>query len=385
MRVAVLGAGRVGSAIAADLAADGEFDVTVADRDAGALDRLRAVPAQRRLEVDLSERGAVRQLARDHELVVGAVPAALGYSTVEAALEAGCHVADISFFEEDPFALDQLAKRHGAVALVDCGVSPGLSNLILGHVESRSGRVERYVCYVGGLPADSGGVFRYKAPFSPTDVIEVYTRSARYKEAGSVHTAPALSGVEQIEVAGLGTLEAFLTDGLRTLLEDERVPEMRELTLRYPGHAAQMRLLREMGLFGTEPIDVGGARVRPRDLAARLLFPLWEFGPGEADLTVMRVEIDVGGGVPRRHVFELLDRYDATTGTSSMARTTGYTCTAMVRLVAAGSWTTPGVAPPEVVGRKEGCYEHVVRQLARRGVVLQERALDLSPEDAASR
>lgn len=373
MRVAVLGAGRVGSAMAADLAADGDFDVTVADWDPAALERLHAVPAQRKVEADLSEPAAVRELARQHELVIGAVPASLGYRTVQAALEAGSHVADISFFEEDPYTLDELARRRGVTALVDCGVSPGLSNLVLGHVESLSDRVERYVCYVGGLPVDSGGLFRYKAPFSPVDVIEVYTRPARYKEGGVVRSAPALSGVEQIAVGEIGTLEAFLTDGLRTLLHDERVPEMRELTLRYTGHAAQMRLLAEMGLFDTEPIEVAGSSVRPRDVAARLLFPAWEFGPGEADLTVLRVEIDIGGTAQQRHVFELLDRYDEATSTSSMARTTGYTCTAMVRLVAAGLWTTPGVAPPEVVGRAPGCYEHVVQYLAQRRVVLEER------------
>ncbi len=373
MRVAVLGAGRVGSAMAADLAADGAFEVTVADWDPGALERLRAVPAHHKVEADLSDAAAVRELARQHELVIGAVPASLGYGMVETAIEAGSHVADISFFEEDPFALDELARRHGVVALVDCGVSPGLSALVLGHVESLSDQVERYVCYVGGLPVDSSGLFRYKAPFSPIDVIEVYTRSARYKAGGSVRTVPALSGVEQIEVGEVGTLEAFLTDGLRTLLHDERVPDMRELTLRYPGHAAQMRLLADMGLFDTEPIEVDGSSVRPRDVATRLLFPVWEFGPGEADITVLRVEIDVGGAAPQRHVFELLDRYDEPTGTSSMARTTGYTCTAMVHLVAAGLWTTPGVAPLEVVGREPGCYEHVVQYLEERGVVLEER------------
>jgi saccharopine dehydrogenase-like NADP-dependent oxidoreductase len=359
--------------MAADLAADGTFEVTVADWDPGALERLRAVPAHRKVEADLSDAAAVRELARQHELVIGAVPASLGYGTVEAALEAGSHVADISFFEEDPLALDELARRQGVAALVDCGISPGLSALVLGHVESLSDQVERYVCYVGGLPVDSGGLFRYKAPFSPIDVIEVYTRSARYKASGSVHTVPALSGVEQIEVGGVGTLEAFLTDGLRTLLHDERVPDMRELTLRYPGHAAQMRLLAEMGLFDTEPIEVDGSSVRPRDVAARLLFPAWEFGPGEADITVLRLEIDIGGAAPQRLVFELLDRYDEATGISSMARTTGYTCTAMVHLVAAGLWTKHGVAPPEAVGREPGCYEHVVEYLAQRGVVLEER------------
>jgi len=345
--------------------------LTVADRSRAALDQLRPRVSGDLREVDLSDPARVHELAREHDLVVGAVPASMGFATLRAVLEAGRHAVDISFLEQDALALDDLARSKGVVAVVDAGVSPGLSNLILGHVQS-VGQVSRYTCYVGGLPEDRSGLLQYKAPFSPADVIEVYTRPARYKENGEVVTAPALVGIEELDVPGVGVLEGFVTDGLRTLLAEESIPEMRELTLRYPGHAAQMRLLNELGLFDTDPLEVDGATVSPRALTAQLLFPHWEFAPGEPDLTVLRVEVDVvAEGQVERHVYEMVDRYDEVTGTSSMGRTTGYTCTAVVRLVAGGHYAAVGVSPPERVGRAAGCFDRIVADLAERGVVLR--------------
>ena len=373
VRVAVLGAGRVGSAIVADLARDGDFEVTAVDSSAVALQRAVSQGAASKQQLHLADRGQLRKLAAGHDLVVGAVPGPIGYQTLEAVIQSGTNVVDISFFRENAFELNELAEGMGVTAVVDCGLAPGLSNMLLGFTETACDRAERFVCYVGGLPKDRGGLFQYKAPFSPIDVIAEYNRPARYVENGELRTAAALSEVEQIEVEGVGTLEAFLTDGLRTLLDTAHVPNMREKTIRYPGHAAQMELLREMGLFGQDPVEVGGIHVIPRELAARLLIPLWEFGPGDEDVTVMRVEIDaVSGSVCSRYTFELLDRYDVQTGTLSMARTTGYTCTAVVRLVASGLYSASGISPPEYVGRDAACFESVVSELKARGIELRE-------------
>lgn len=374
MRIVVLGAGRVGQAIVRDLAMQPGFEVTAVDRDVAALERARRAGA-RSLEVDLSDLGRVAALARDHDLVVGAGPALLGRRTLASVIDAGRNIVDISFFAEDPFDLDASARQRGVVAVVDAGVAPGLASIVYGRLDAGPGTVSRYACYVGGLPATPSGTFRYKAPFAPADVIELYTRPARHREGGVLRTEPALSRRHSLEFPGVGTLEAVLTDGLRTLLRETHVPEMREMTLRYPGHVEQMLLLREMGLFDTEPLDVDGVTVRPRSVTERLLFPLWEFAPGEPDVTVMRVEIDVGGGAgTTRHVFDLLDRYDAASGTSSMARTTGYTCTAIVGLLAMGRYSRPGVSAPEDVGREPGCCDAVLRYLEERGVLLRETA-----------
>jgi lysine 6-dehydrogenase len=378
MKVAVLGAGLVGSAIARDLARGGEFEVTVADSSGAALGRLAGEPGVVAVRADLAAPGAVERVVGSADLVVGAVPGHMGFSTLRAVLECAKPVVDISFFPEDPFDLDALAKERGVCAVVDCGVAPGASNLILGRMEAEFEALDRFVCLVGGLPLVRTWPWEYKASFSPADVLEEYTRPARFVAGGKVVTAPALSDAELVDFPGVGTLEAFNTDGLRTLLSTVRVPFMQEKTLRYPGHVEKIRLLRDSGFFSPEPVEVGGVRVRPIDLTSRLLFPLWKPRDGEEDLTVMRVIVD-GRRESRavRHTFELLDRYDRATGTASMARTTGYTCTAGVRLLARGVYARPGISPPELIGRESGCYQFMVDELARRGVVFHESTIAL--------
>jgi lysine 6-dehydrogenase len=286
-------------------------------------------------------------------------------------LEAGKNVVDISFFEEDAFELDELAREKGCVAIVDCGVAPGCSNLLLGLHAGAMDRIDRFWCAVGGLPVVRQWPFEYRAPFSPIDVIAEYTRPARFRRGGSEVVMPALSEVELVDLPGVGTLEAFNTDGLRTLLRTVPFPDMVEKTLRYPGHADRMRMLRETGFFGEQSVQLpGGGAARPLDVTARLLFDAWRFPEGEADLTVMRVIVEgIAAGQRVRHTYDLLDTFDEATGTPSMTRTTGYTCTAAVRLLAAGRYTTPGITPPEMLGRAQGCADFMLEDLARHGVV----------------
>jgi lysine 6-dehydrogenase len=380
MRIAVLGAGLIGNAIARDLARDGEFAVTVFDRDEAALARLAGINGIATTCTDLGNAGEVARAAADRDLVVGAVPGHMGFSTLRAVIGAGRDVVDISFFAEDPFALDEAARARGVRAVVDCGVAPGCSNLILGRMEREFTTLERFACYVGGLPSVRTWPWEYKAPFSPADVIEEYTRPARFVVHGETIVRPALSDPELLDFPEVGTLEAFNTDGLRTLLGTVRVPFMVEKTLRYPRHIEKVRVLRESGFFLTTQVDVGGVNVRPIDLTSRLLFALWKLGDGEEDLTVMRVEVEgIRDGRRLRRRFDLLDRYDRTTLTSSMARTTGYACTAAVRALARGLYTAPGISPPEFLGREPGCYEFILGELAARGVVFRES----EPGDAA--
>jgi saccharopine dehydrogenase-like NADP-dependent oxidoreductase len=179
---------------------------------------------------------------------------------------------------------------------------------------------------------------------------------------------PALSEVEPIDIAGVGTLEAFNTDGLRSLLRMQ-VPDMVEKTMRYPGHAERMRMLRETGFFSDEPITIGNQHVRPLDVTARLLFDAWQYQQNERDLTAMRVIVEgAERGAHVRYVYDLLDRYDDATGISSMARTTGYTCTAAVRLLAAGRYADTGITPPERLGSDATRFDFIFDDLARHGV-----------------
>jgi len=373
MRVIIFGAGRVGAAMALDLAADEAFEVTVADIDPEALRRLAGVKRLTPVRADLRTVDMIQRMAQAHDLVVGAVPGPMGYGTVKSVIDAGRDIVDISFFEEDPYPeLDQLARRRGVMALTDCGVAPGCSNLILGAAQAEMESVESFSCFVGGLPAIRHQPFEYRAVFSPIDVIAEYTRPARLVENGKVVTRDALTEVEHLDFEGAGTLEAFNTDGLRTLLRCD-VPNMKEKTLRYPGHADKMRMLRDTGFFSTEEIEIRGVRIRPIDLTSKLLFPAWHMGEDDEDLTVFRADV-VGrvGEDSIRRTYRMLDRLDRESRTTSMARTTGYTCTAIVRLVAQGLFHREGVWAPEAVGRTDGCFRFVLDRLAERGVVFKE-------------
>jgi saccharopine dehydrogenase-like NADP-dependent oxidoreductase len=369
MKVVVLGAGRVGEAIVRDLAAGGRFEVTAADVSQEALDRLSSIPGVAIERADLAARGEIARLVSGCDVAVGAMPGPMGFATLGRIIETGVNVVDISFFEEEPWPLNQLAMDRGVTAVMDCGVAPGSSSLILGRAEASWEQVDAFRCYVGGLPVARHWPYEYKAVFSPIDVIAEYTRPARFKVDGEIVTKPALTEVEHLDFKEVGTLEAFNTDGLRTLLKTSKVPDMIEKTLRYPGHSESMRMLANIGFFSEEPLQIDGLPVRPIDLTAKLLIPAWQLDEGDKDLTVLRVEVE--GIVEGEHVvrrYDLLDRFDPDSNITSMARTTGYTCTAMVNAIAEGLYTEPGLSPPELVGRNEEAFYSIFDYLAARGI-----------------
>lgn len=374
MKIIVLGAGLVGGPMARDLAADERFEVTAADASAAALETLGTDASITRVEKDLSDPKTVTGLVRDYDMAINAVPGFMGYRTLEAIIEAERNAVDIAFFPESPFPLDEPARERGVVAIMDCGVAPGMSNVLTGYADALLDETRSAITYVGGLPEVRTWPWEYRAVFSPIDVIEEYTRPARYVENGALVTRPALSDPELLDFPVVGTLEAFNTDGLRSLAETIDAPNLKEKTLRYPGHIDKMRLLRECGFFSEEPIEAGGSRVRPIDVTAGLLFPMWQLGPGEVDITVMRIVVEgVKNGVETRYRWDLLDRRDMETGVHSMARTTGYTATVAARMIADGLWDRAGVSPPEYVGRDPECVKYLLAGLAERGIVYEER------------
>ena len=377
-RVVVLGAGMVGSAIAMDLARSG-WRVTVADRRPEALSRVAARHGVATAEADLADAGAVRRLAGGHDLVVGALASVLGLQTLRAVAEAGRDYVDISFMPEDAWRETGLFRERGLTAVVDCGVAPGLSNMMAGHAAAALAPCERIEIYVGGLPAVRRWPFDYKAGFAPHDVLEEYVRPSRLVENGELVVKEALSEPELLDFPEIGTVEAFNTDGLRSLAYTLKVPFMKEKTLRYPGHIALMRAFRETGFFSKDPIAVPGGDVRPLDVTAALLFPKWTFEEGEADLTVMRVvaEGTAPGGARQRWTWELLDRHDPVSGYRSMSRTTAFPATIVAGLLASGTFRRPGVHPPEVLGAEPGLLDLVRKELELRGVRTTFRAEDL--------
>jgi len=365
-KIIVLGAGLVGKAIAIDLLKN--FQVGVADINAKILQELSTQYSINAHQSDLAKKDNIKSLIDEYDLVIGALPGFMGFETLKTVIEAGKDIVDISFFPEDPFQLDELAKEHNVTAVVDCGVAPGMSNLILGYHNHRM-QVQSFECLVGGLPVKRTWPYQYKAPFSPIDVIEEYTRPARLVLNGQVITRPALSDAELVEFEEIGTLEAFNTDGLRTLLATMNVPNMKEKTLRYPGHIEYIKVLKDTGFFDTDPVELDGTQVRPIDLSSRLLFSKWRLEEGEQEFTVMRIIIRGSeNGIARTYTYDLFDRYDPDTATSSMARTTGYTCTAVANLVLKGELNRPGIIPPEYIGEDEALFQSIMEYLAARNV-----------------
>ena len=244
-----------------------------------------------------------------------------------------------------------------------------MDGLLVGHAHSQLDETHDVLICVGGLPAVREWPFEYKAVFSPIDVIEEYTRPARLVEHGMPVVRPALSDPEYMTFPQIGTLEAFNTDGLRTLIRNIPARNMKEKTLRYPGHTEMMAIFREAGFFDKEPIMVNGTPVRPLDVTAALLFPKWKMKKGEGDITVMRVTVSgTVDGQPRSLQYDLIDRYDPLTETLSMARTTGYTATSAVRMLKAGMFSTRGIIAPEIVGRDRECVRFILNELSARGV-----------------
>jgi saccharopine dehydrogenase-like NADP-dependent oxidoreductase len=345
--------------------------VTIADLSERNLESAKARGGARLRAVreDLSNATAIQKLASQHDLVCGALSSHLGFAALGAVIEAGKPYCDISFMAEDFSELSARAKARGVTAVVDCGVAPGMSHILSAYGAAQLDRCDSIEIYVGGLPRERRWPYEYKAAFAPADVIEEYTRPSRLVEHGQVVTRPALSEPELMDFAGVGTLEAFNTDGLRSLTTSLSVPFMKEKTLRYPGHIELMRVMRETGLFSKEPVTVKGTTVRPLDLTSALLFPKWTYAPGEEDLTVMRVmAVGQKGGRESRVTFDLLDFYDKGSGATSMSRTTAFPCAIVARMLLAGRIKMAGVLAPEMLAGVPGLVDGLLRELKARGV-----------------
>jgi lysine 6-dehydrogenase len=369
MKIAVLGAGMVGRAMALDLA--GKHEVSVYDQNEHNLSLLKLRNNNIHIfNVNLKEQDQFKVWFKHADLVLIAVPGFMGFSTVRAVIETGKNIVDISFFPENALELDALAKEHNVTVITDCGVAPGMSNYIIGRYNEEM-IIESFEIYVGGLPKIRKKPFEYKAPFSPSDVIEEYTRPARIMENGHIVIKPALTELEWMHFDELGTLESFNTDGLRSLLFTmPHIKNQKEKTLRYPGHVNLIIALKESGFFSETAVVVNGQSIKPIDFSSRVLFNEWKLGEEEEELTIMKVILNgKKEGEAETVVYNMLDRYDPVTKISSMSRSTGYTATATVNMMAAGLFHEKGVFPPELVGKHKACFDYVLAYLESRGVM----------------
>lgn len=367
--VIVLGAGMVGSAMAIDMAKN--HNVTLTDLSQDVLDKVKRKCGDLTCQqLDATNKKELQATITKHDLVINAVPGFLGFETLKSIIEAGMNVIDIAFFPENSLELDALAKEYNVTAIVDCGVAPGMDNVILGYYNEIM-KLTDFECLVGGLPKIKKWPFCYKAPFSPIDVIEEYTRPARYVENGNEIVREPLTDCEFVEFDKVGTLESFNSDGLRSIIYTmPHITNMKEKTLRYPGHVEYVRVLKESGFFGTKKIEVNGSMVSPLDFTSKILFNEWKLGETEEEITVLRVTLkgENSEGQIEEVVYSMHDEYNRDTNTSSMARTTGYTATAAANMFLDGLFEEKGIFPPELVGKHKVCFDYFLKYLEARNI-----------------
>ena len=352
MKVLVLGAGNVGRAIAWDLRE--EFDIHVGDVSE---ERLKAVSEfATTLKVNAANFDELVEVMKGFELVVGALPGRFGYQSVKAAIRAGVDMVDVSFMPENPLELRDEAERAQVTIIFDAGFAPGLSHILMGRIWQEMDELKEGYIYVGGLPKEPRPPLYYRITWSPKDLIEEYTRPARVIRDGQITSIDPFERIERVSIGDF-EFEAFVSDGLRSLLESVRADRLEEWTLRWPGHLEKMKVLRELGFFKPEHVDN----------TLDVIVPLMSYE--SPDFSIMQV-IGKGtlDGEPKKIGYLLYDEERG--GFTSMARVTGFTAAIVSRLVAEGGCIY-GVIPPEILGMRIDTFTRITQELAERGITIE--------------
>lgn len=380
MRMLVLGAGLQGSACAYDLLQDPSVtEVRLADRTVASLPAfLQPYVGGERLKLitlDVKDAAAVKQAMDGVKAVMCALPYYFNLPMTEAAIAAGAHFCDLGGNTEivqNQKQLSAQATAKGLTVVPDCGLAPGMVNILAQLGIDRCDTVDAVRIYVGGLPQHPEGPLKYQIVYSIEGVLDYYTTLSWVVRDGKRTQVKALSEIEPVAFdAPVGELEAFHTaGGLSTMAfrYEGKIPTMEYKTLRYPGHARIMEAIRELGLLELEPVDVKGTKVVPRDLAIAAMQPRLT-RKDSPDLVALRVTVTgKKGGKPVTHAFELVDRHDAKHGISAMMRTTGFSLSITGQLQAAGLVAPAGVHTPDE------CMpgERYVAELAKRGILIRQ-------------
>ncbi|AEC51198.1 hypothetical protein PNA2_0280 [Pyrococcus sp. NA2] len=354
MKVIILGAGSVGRVIAWDLSKD--FDVYVADIDESALQRVKDFANP--IKLNANDFQELTEKIRGFDLVVGALPGFLGFKSIKAAIKVGIDMVDVSFMPEDPLKLREEAENAQVTVIFDAGFAPGLSNILMGRIWNEAEDLEEGYIYVGALPKEPRPPLYYRLTWSPKDLIEEYTRPARAIRDGRIVEVDPLSEIKRVKVGDF-EFEAFLTDGLRSMLESIRARRLEEWTLRWPGHLEKMKVLKELGFFKPENLD----------FTLRVIAPLMEYK--SRDFSIMEV---IGRGEFKNGNEMRFFVYDeADERFFSVSRVTGFTTAIIARIVAEGSCTF-GVIPPEILGMRIDTFKRIVDELKERGVKILNEA-----------
>jgi lysine 6-dehydrogenase len=325
--------------------------------------------------LDVTNHAAVSQLMADHDAVMSAIPYYFNGDMAKLAVAAGCHFADLGGNTEivmEQKKLEEEAHAKGLSIMPDCGLAPGMVNILAAEGIRRLDRADRVRIYVGGLPQHPEPPLNYQIVYSLEGALDYYTTPSWILRDAKPVTVDALSELESVAFPSpVGTLEAFHTAGGISTMPFSykgKVREMEYKTLRYPGHVAIMRPIRELGLLDLEPVQVKGCEVVPRDAFIQIVSPKLTKPEGH-DLVALRVIVSgEHGGKPRTTTFDLVDYYDATHGVSAMMRTTGYSLAITGLIQARRQVIRFGVTTPD-----EGMpYDRYVAALRARDVDIRE-------------
>jgi lysine 6-dehydrogenase len=379
MRMLVLGAGLQGSACAYDLLQNPEVtEVRLADLHVDHLAPFLAPYSGKRLlptRLDVRDRDAVYALMRESDAVMSAIPYYFNLDLARAAAETGVHFCDLGGNTEivlEQKRLDAPVRAKGKTIVPDCGLAPGMVNILAQHGIDQMDEVRSVRIYVGGLPQQPEPPLDYQIVYSLEGVLDYYTTLSWVLRDGRQTQVKALSERESVAFPSpIGELEAFHTaGGLSTMAQryEGTIPTMEYKTLRYPGHAHIMEAIRELGLLELDPVDVKGQKVVPRDLFIAAVGPRLRKPEGR-DLVALRVVVEgTSGGAAKRVGWQLIDRYDEKTGISAMMRTTGYSLSITGQMQVRGQVRPAGVhTPDECMPARE-----YVAELAKRGIHIQE-------------
>jgi lysine 6-dehydrogenase len=379
MKLLVLGAGLQGCACAYDLLQSPAItQVTLADLRPEKLPKFLARDWRGRLRtvrLDVSDAAAVDAAFRGHAAVMSAIPYYYNGTMAKAAVEAGCHFSDLGGNTEivlEQKKLHQQALGKGISVIPDCGLAPGMVNILAAEGIRRVDQAEKVKIFVGGLPQSPEPPLNYQIVYSLEGALDYYTTPSWVLRGGRPVQVEALSEVESVEFPSpVGTLEAFHTGGGISTLPfayQGKIDVMEYKTLRYPGHAAVVRPIRELGLLANDPIDVKGKKVVPRDVFIAAVSPRLH-KPDGRDLVALQVQVTgKKGRKPQTVTFRLIDYYDAKHGISAMMRTTGYSLSITGQMQVDGRVTVKGVHTPD----EAMPFKDYVTELAKRGVKIEE-------------
>jgi len=367
MYVTVLGAGVVGKAIVYDLATMPQIsNITIVDinRDniEGALTKVSDKSKIYAIASDVFSDKAIDAIKKS-DLVFSALPGSISYNVIKQLIKYRKHIIDVSFMDEDVLELDSLAKENNVILIPDAGFAPGLTNLIVGYnYFNVFDKLERVDIHVGALPAWPAPPLNHVITWSVEDFLDEYLRMAKIVQNGKVELIDPLSVTNSVLIEGIGQFEEFYTDGLRTLISTIPVKDMAEKTLRYPGHIAKMKFLKQLGLLSNKKINVDSFKIAPRYVLEKILARLKE--EDILDIVVMR--IDLSGYVNSKfktYMITLYEQYSQTTKFSAIARVTGFTATAVSKLLIDEKIDSFGVIPLELIGQCPNLYNTIINYL----------------------